>query len=190
MSASDHGATEGPTGAHGAQHPHAHSSRADHGDQSPDSSRRGFIQISTLAATAACVGSGALITSYAVRYLYPPDAKPAEPVFIAVVADIAPGSSRAWTTPTGANVLLTRVGTTGTADDFRALSNVCPHLGCKVHWEQSNSRFFCPCHNGTFSPDGKGTGGPPGDAGQSLSTYPLSVKDGGLYIMVAPERRF
>ena len=36
--------------------------------------------------------------------------------------------------------------------------------------------FFCPCHNGVFSPDGTGIGGPPGDAGQSLPRYPLKVE--------------
>ena len=75
----------------------------------------------------------------------------------------------------------------GTADDFVALSSTCPHLGCKVHWEPQNQRFFCPCHNGIFQPDGKATGGPPAEAGQSLLSYPLNVENGLLYIEVAAE---
>jgi hypothetical protein len=53
-----------------------------------------------------------------------------------------------------------------------------------VHWEAANDRFFCPCHNGTFDAAGRGTGGPPGDAGQSLPRYALKAEGGLLYIEV------
>ena len=66
--------------------------------------------------------------------------------------------------------------------DFIALSSVCPHLGCRVHWQSQESRFFCPCHNGSFDPQGKPTGGPPLAAGQSLPKYPLKVEHGLLFI--------
>ena len=69
-----------------------------------------------------------------------------------------------------------------TADSFLALSSICPHLGCRVHWEASNNRFFCPCHNGVFDPNGKATGGPPAADGQDLPHYALQVVDGALYI--------
>jgi len=62
---------------------------------------------------------------------------------------------------------------------------VCPHLGCQVHWEPQNDRFFCPCHNGVFSPDGVATAGPPAEAGQSLLEYPLKVEGNLLFIEVA-----
>ena len=70
------------------------------------------------------------------------------------------------------------------AEAFAALSSVCPHLGCQVHWQPQNDRFFCPCHNGVFAPDGTGIGGPPGDAGQSLPRYPLKLENGLLFIEV------
>ena len=66
----------------------------------------------------------------------------------------------------------------GRAEDFIALSSTCPHLGCQVRWEGQNNRYFCPCHNGTFDPSGKATGGPPGDAGLSLPRYTLAVAAG------------
>ena len=87
--------------------------------------------------------------------------------------------------PGGEKVTIARRGETGTVDDFIALSSTCPHLGCQVHWEPLHERYFCPCHNGTFDPDGVGTGGPPGDAGQSLPRYPLRVEGRLLYIRVA-----
>ena len=55
-------------------------------------------------------------------------------------------------------------------------------------WEPQNNRYFCPCHNGTFDPSGKATGGPPGDAGQSLPRYALHVQKGLLYIDVPAEQ--
>jgi Rieske Fe-S protein len=57
-----------------------------------------------------------------------------------------------------------------------------------VHWQAQNNRFFCPCHNGIFTPEGKGIGGPPGDAGQSLPRYPLRIENGLLMIEVPVEK--
>jgi Rieske Fe-S protein len=45
--------------------------------------------------------------------------------------------------------------------DFLVLSNVCTHLGCPVHWDDSARRFICPCHGGVFAVDGKVLKGPP-----------------------------
>ncbi|NIV49628.1 MAG: Rieske 2Fe-2S domain-containing protein, partial [Gammaproteobacteria bacterium] len=97
---------------------------------------------------------------------------------------LKPGDSVLYRTPGGATVNVTRQGSAGEAEDFIALSSVCPHLGCQVHWEPQNDRYFCPCHNGTFDRSGKGTGGPPGDANQSLSRFPLKLTKGLLYIEV------
>jgi menaquinol-cytochrome c reductase iron-sulfur subunit len=41
------------------------------------------------------------------------------------------------------------------------LSAICPHLGCSVKWNDTGTQFKCPCHNGTFSPEGKLLSGPP-----------------------------
>jgi Rieske Fe-S protein len=81
-------------------------------------------------------------------------------------------------------VIITRQGEGGEVSDFIALSSTCPHLGCRVHWESPNQRFFCPCHNGTFDPQGRATGGPPKAAGQDLPRYPLKIERGLLYIEV------
>jgi len=94
------------------------------------------------------------------------------------------GSSLDYEAPTGARIVVTRRAEGGTEEDFIALSSVCPHLGCRVHWEAHNNRFFCPCHNGVFNAEGKATDGPPADAGQSLSVYPVKVEGGLLFIEV------
>lgn len=126
--------------------------------------------------------------SYAGRYLYPAKDEARAWMFVATEADVAAGASLTYRTPTGHSVVITRRGAAGGVGDFIALSSTCPHLGCQVHWEQANNRFFCPCHNGVFTPEGTGIGGPPGDAGQSLPRYPLKIENGLLYIEVPVER--
>lgn len=77
------------------------------------------------------------------------------------------------------------------AEGLRAFSSVCPHLGCKVHWEDENHRFFCPCHGGVFTEDGVAIAGPPADAGQNLFEVPVQVDEasGIVYIEVKDAER-
>ena len=105
-------------------------------------------------------------------------------MFDADLASVKPGDAIRYRTPAGSPVAIARRGTSGTRNDFVALSSTCPHLGCQVHWEAKDNRFFCPCHNGAFDPDGKAVAGPPKEAGQFLSRYPLKVEKGLLFIEV------
>ncbi len=45
--------------------------------------------------------------------------------------------------------------------DVRALSSTCTHLGCRVSYDAIKRVIKCPCHGGTFTPDGKVIAGPP-----------------------------
>jgi menaquinol-cytochrome c reductase iron-sulfur subunit len=45
--------------------------------------------------------------------------------------------------------------------EIKALSNICTHLQCDVHWEPSRGNFLCPCHGGMYDIDGRNIGGPP-----------------------------
>jgi Rieske Fe-S protein len=40
----------------------------------------------------------------------------------------------------------------------RALSAICPHLGCTIEHEQN--QFVCPCHDSAFGPNGEVRTGP------------------------------
>ena len=40
------------------------------------------------------------------------------------------------------------------------LSQTCPHVGCKLSFNDSTKQFDCPCHASSFSIDGKRVGGP------------------------------
>jgi Rieske Fe-S protein len=152
-------------------------------------SRRTF-----LSATSAVAMTGGLAAGYgtfaamAGRFLYPARSGSASWQFVASVADFADGASLDFRTPDGERVAIARRGTSGTVDDFVALSSTCPHLGCQVHWEPQNNRFFCPCHNGAFDPSGQATAGPPFEANQSLPRFPLRIEAGLLYISVPTDR--
>ncbi len=121
------------------------------------------------------------------QYLYPKDEGSAW-MFVAGASELAPGQARMFQSPTGVAVVVTRKADAKSDDpkegDFIALSSICPHLGCRVHWESQNNRFFCPCHLGAFDPEGKPTGGPPLAANQALPHYPLKIEGGLLYIFM------
>jgi Rieske Fe-S protein len=118
------------------------------------------------------------------RFLYPADDPDTVWLYVTDLASFAPGSALHYKAPSGASITVTRSGGTGDISDFRALSSTCPHLGCQVHWEPHNDRFFCPCHNGVFDPSGKATAGPPAEASQSLPTYSLRIENSLLYIQL------
>ena len=135
-------------------------------------------------ATGLAAGYGTFF-AMAGRYFFPSGSNKAW-MFVTEVDGVAPGASIPFESPTGVRVAITRrsevEAETTSEKSFLALSSVCPHLGCRVHWEAHNERFFCPCHNGVFDPNGKATGGPPAADGQDLPRYPLKVVDGALYI--------
>ena len=125
--------------------------------------------------------------SFLGRFLFPSGPPAKGWMYVAPVNRLGAGDSVVFRTPGGATVNIARQGTSGSEADFIALSSTCPHLGCQVHWEPQNDRFFCPCHNGVFTPEGVAIGGPPGEAGQSLPRYPLKIDGGLLYIEVSTE---
>ncbi len=75
--------------------------------------------------------------------------------------------------------------------DLQAFDSTCPHLGCRVQWEEDKQIFFCPCHRGVFDAEGVAISGPPAAAGQSLSKVPVEVdeKSGVVYIEVKDVRK-
>jgi len=140
----------------------------------------GFMFAGLAASYGACAAIGA-------RYLFPARSRAKRWQFLARVSELPVGGSLAYRAPTGEQVAVARRASSGAVDDFIALSSTCPHLGCQVHWQSGAGHFFCPCHNGTFDPEGRAIAGPPFEAGQSLPRYPLRIEEGVLYIEVPME---
>lgn len=75
---------------------------------------------------------------------------------------------------------------------FRALSAVCPHLGCTVNRVAGATPYKCPCHGSFFNEDGKVMSGP---SPKPLPWLAVSkAKDGRLVIetdrIVDPQTSF
>ncbi len=60
-----------------------------------------------------------------------------------------------------------------------AFNAVCPHLGCMVGYQPAQTRFYCPCHQSAFQPDGALI--PPSAAARGLDTLEVKLEpaDGG-----------
>ena len=59
------------------------------------------------------------------------------------------------------------------------VSASCPHLGCDVRWDSSESVFRCPCHGAVFDAAGAVVSGP---VNQPLKHVPFEIRDGILVV--------
>jgi len=65
-----------------------------------------------------------------------------------------------------------------------ALSQKCPHLGCRVPFCDSSGRFECPCHGSVFDIGGEWIKGP---SPRGMDQHPLSL-DGDTLIVDTSKR--
>ena len=143
--------------------------------------RRGFFR--TVLMFLSLGASYGLALLFAVRYLLPGRGnRKKSRIFVSTVQELKPGDSKSFTTPDGETFLLTNTGTG--ISPFIAFSSRCPHLGCKVHWQDRESRFFCPCHGGAFNIEGKAVEGPPLKGNQTLKPCEIRVIGSAIYAMV------
>ena len=117
---------------------------------------------------------------YVLRFLYPVKDERKRRLFVGLRREMPPGSAKVYTAPSGETINVVH-GSEG----FIALSTVCPHLGCKVHWDSLVSEFVCPCHNGHFDATGAPVSGPPADAGTPLSKFTVVTDNTSVYINLA-----
>lgn len=155
--------------------------------------RRGFA--------ATCIMIVGLVAGYGLgavhffRYLVPLHKRgKRREMFVGTLDDIPVGSTKTVRDPRGEGIAIARLSDSpqDPAKGFKALSSKCPHLGCRVHWEAANQRFFCPCHNGVFDKDGIAQSGPPAKEGKNLSTFEVKVnrQTGWVYVMVSEQSSY
>ncbi len=147
--------------------------------------RRSFLSLAVMGALlAAAYGFFATILA---RFLYPVGKKTnRKAMFVAYAEKLPPGASHSVTTPRGEQILLTNTGQLqpGENHGYIAFSSRCPHLGCKVHYEPKKEQFICPCHQGAFNQKGIALAGPPAQAKQRLSSYPVRTDGNAIYLLV------
>lgn len=103
------------------------------------------------------------------------DAIPADgvPRMFKVVADRTDAWNRFPNQPIG-TVFLRR--TAEKPEEVHAYNAVCPHLGCMVGYQESQTRFYCPCHQSAFTPEGKLI--PPSAAARGLDSLEVKLEAG------------
>jgi cytochrome b6-f complex iron-sulfur subunit len=60
-----------------------------------------------------------------------------------------------------------------------ALSQKCPHLGCRVPYCQTSGRFECPCHGSIYDIAGEYISGP---APRGMDRFPLSLEGDVVFV--------
>lgn len=142
---------------------------------------RGGGRRSFLARLVMMIGLGSVTASVggiAARYLYPLKAiRLRRRVFLAPASDVPTGRGKPYRLPDGGTALVTDTGA-----EVVALSDVCPHLGCRVHYEGAQGKFLCPCHGGVFEKDGTAIAGPPAEEGKNLKRYTITRVGQNLFI--------
>ena len=98
-----------------------------------------------------------------------------EPRAIVAAGDVATGDTHLFRYPTDADpAVLLKVSDT----EVVAFSQKCTHLGCVVYFEQEESRWHCPCHEGNFEAlTGDVISGPPE---RPLGKIDVEIRDDGM----------
>ncbi len=88
------------------------------------------------------------------------------------VEDVAPGEGKVLVVD-GKRLALYREPT----GELRAVSAVCPHLGCIVHFNDAERTWDCPCHGSRFTTRGAVLDGPAMSALAPVPTAPSTQAD-------------
>lgn len=123
--------------------------------------------------TAKLVGPKAIGGFFFPKVLFEPS-----PVFpVGFPADYAPGTV---TTLKSRKIFIVREGSS-----FKAISVICQHLGCAVHWTKEKNIFECPCHGSKYYKNGVNFAGP---APRPLYHFEVSLADDGKLVVNTEQR--
>lgn len=59
------------------------------------------------------------------------------------------------------------------------LSAACPHVACRLHWDEAHNEFACPCHASFFTLEGVKKSGP---AVRNMDPAVFAVQDGKVVV--------
>ncbi len=122
-------------------------------NEQPQTRRQFLERFGVVGALVVAIG---LFIRHVIAYLFPPrKAKSYHKYLVAREGEIPLGKAKEISLG-GKPVFVVHL-----KSGYRVYSGVCTHLGCLVRWEEQNNRFYCPCHQGIFDPNGKVVSGPP-----------------------------
>ena len=95
---------------------------------------------------------GGAATAAALRFLWPPAAKPRQPF---LELDEKPEQlKKKGAAPVEIEFNDEKVFVLWDGQQFLAVESTCTHLGCAVTWAAKTSTFDCPCHGAQFESNG------------------------------------
>ncbi len=115
------------------------------------------------------------LTGMGLRFISPIKKENLRRVFVLHLKDIDVNETKQLKDLQGRDFILVRTG----ENEVIALSTSCTHLGCKVFWQKDKNRFFCPCHDGVFDPQGNVVSGPPP---RPLDSYQVEITGENVFI--------
>jgi cytochrome b6-f complex iron-sulfur subunit len=65
-------------------------------------------------------------------------------------------------------------------NSFKAISVICQHLGCAVHWTKEKNIYECPCHGSKYYKNGVNFAGP---APRPLYHFEITLSEDGKLIV-------
>jgi len=68
-------------------------------------------------------------------------------------------------------------------DKVAVLSSACPHVACKLHWDDAKQEFACPCHASFFTLAGVKKSGP---AVRNMDPAAFTVQNGKVVVTAMP----
>ncbi|AAM71548.1 MAG TPA: cytochrome b6-f complex iron-sulfur subunit [Chlorobaculum sp.] len=140
-----------------------------------DFERRGFLQ-KIVGGVGAVVAVSTLYP--VVRYIVPPAKK------IKIVNELAVGPASDVPNGTGKIYQFNddKVIVVNHGGSLTAVSAICTHLGCLVHWDEAADMIACPCHGAKYTQDGKIISGP---QPLPLKQYKVKIEDGKIVVSIA-----
>ncbi len=140
-----------------------------------DFERRGFLH-KIVGGVGAVVAVSALYP--VVRYIIPPAKK------IKIVNELAVGPESDVPNGTGKIYQFNedKVIVVNHGGSLTAVSAVCTHLGCLVHWDEAANELACPCHGAKYKQTGQIISGP---QPLPLKQYNAKIGDGKIVVSIA-----